>query len=474
MIDTRIESIIYQSQIYYRDLVNTLVAEKRLGKAYYSDWDKADLILGYLDSLSYRDRLTDEDDINDVNFILECLIVLCELNQYPVSAPIEFQEPPAVIVGIKGDQGDSITGPQGPAGLATDFQISLVSIPTVIDSFDITDAKAARWDYIVIESSGEQRAGTIIGHWLPDGSEVELADSSTEDLDGDTSPLTFSLEFLSGDIRLIATPASGTWSVIGTRYFIPNNGNGSGPITDVLPNGTIFIGNASNTAQSRSVSGVIGITNTGVTSFTAGAIVNADVNASAAIALTKLAVLPTGNRVLLSSNTGVITESSITNTNLASLDTTTSITTQLSLKLADPMTTIGDIIIRNGLNITARLGIGSANQFLSVSGGLPSWVSLPSTLLSKTIDIGDWNMDSTLNKMVTHGITLNKIRTIDIIIRNDADDTYYPVDNYSADIGCTITSTDVSISRAIGGIFDNTSFDSTGFNRGWVTIFYIL
>lgn len=40
---------------------------------------------------------------------------------------------------------------------------------------------------------------------------------------------------------------------------------------------------------------------------------------------------------------------------------------------ADPMTTIGDIIIRDGTNTTVRLGIGSANQVLTVSGGIPSW-----------------------------------------------------------------------------------------------------
>jgi hypothetical protein len=42
---------------------------------------------------------------------------------------------------------------------------------------------------------------------------------------------------------------------------------------------------------------------------------------------------------------------------------------------ADPMTTSGDIIIRNGSNVTTRLGIGSANQVLTVSGGVPAWVT---------------------------------------------------------------------------------------------------
>lgn len=92
--------------------------------------------------------------------------------------------------------------------------------------------------------------------------------------------------------------------------------------------------------------------------------------------------------------------------------------------------------------------------------------------LTKTIEIGDWNMDSTLNKTVAHGLTLDQIRGIDIMIRNDAGTTFNPVDNYSADIGCSITATDVSISRTIAGIFDNTDYDSTGYNRGWIIIRY--
>lgn len=479
MIDTRVESIIYQSQIYYRDLINELVEEKKLGKAYDLEWEKADLILGYLEALNYRDRLTDDEDILNVNYILECLIKLCELNQYPVSAPIEFQEPPAVIVGAQGPPGDTVVGPQGPAGLATDFQVSLVSVPTVVDSFDIDDAKAARWDYIVIEATGEQRAGTIIGHWLPDGSGLEIADSSADDLSGDTTPLTFSLEFLGGNIRLIATPASGTWSVIGTRYFIPNNGNGSGPISDVLTNGRIYIGNASNEAQERVVSGVINITNTGVTSFTAGAILNADINAAAAISLSKLAALPTGNRVLLSNGSGQIIESSITNVNLASLDTTTSLTTQLAAKLGDPMTTIGDIIIRNGLNVTARLGIGLANQVLTTSGGLPTWTDLPSSLLTKVVDINDWNMDTDATKSVAHGLAdFKKVRFVCGMVRNDADTVYTPfifVNNTATDALTinSVTTTDIFLLRGAGGTFDQPTYAATGFNRGWLTIFYI-
>lgn len=381
MIDVRIDSIIYQSQIYYRNLVNTLVDNKKLGKALDPTWEKVDLILGYLEALNYRSRLTDEDDITNVNYILECLIKLCELYQYPISPAITFQEAPDILFGIEGPPGDSITGPTGATGLATDFQVSLVAVPTIVDSFDISDANGARWDYTVIQSTGEQRSGSIIGTWSADGASIEFNDNSTADIVGSTAGLEFNLQFSGGDIQLLAVPTSGLWNVVGSRYFIPNNGNGSGPISDVLADGKIFIGNSSNVATARTVTGVISITNAGVTSFTAGSIVNADINASAAIAVSKLAVL-TASRVVGTNSSGVLTIlDTATYPSLAELSyvkgVTSALQTQLGTKLTDPTTTIGDIIIRNGSGNVDRLAIGSNTQVLTVTGGLPAWGAAP-------------------------------------------------------------------------------------------------
>ncbi len=47
--------------------------------------------------------------------------------------------------------------------------------------------------------------------------------------------------------------------------------------------------------------------------------------------------------------------------------------------LSDPMTSAGDIIIRNAGNVTTRLAIGSASQVLTVSGGIPQWVTNTAT-----------------------------------------------------------------------------------------------
>lgn len=385
MIDVRVNTIIYQSEIYYRDLVNYLVVNKKLGKALDSEWEKADLITGYLEALSYRDRLTEEEDILNVNHILNCLIKLCELNIYPVAAPITFQDAPSILYGIPGE---SITGPRGlrgETGLATDFSASL-TVTTNVDSFLVTDAKAARWDYVVIKSTGEQRTGSIIGTWKPDGSALEFNDTSTSDIGG-TTDLEFDLSYSGGRINLVAIPATGSWVVTGTRYFIPNNGTGTGPISGSLLDGYIYIGNTLNQAQERLMSGVISMTNTGVTSYIPNTITDLEINSTANITLSKLASL-NNNIVVITNGSGKLTSSTLSPTTLGYVDISSSLTGLLSLKLTDPLTTNGDLIARIG-GVSTRLAAGTPNQVLTMSGGLPSWQTPASGFADPLTTAGD-------------------------------------------------------------------------------------
>ncbi len=95
-------------------------------------------------------------------------------------------------------------------------------------------------------------------------------------------------------------------------------------------------------------------------------------------------------------------------------------------------------------------------------------------LKTKVIEIGDWDMDADNFVTVTHGLTKNKIRSVVVIIIPDNDVTYdvWPTTTSTGTDRLSITDTAIGISRAIGGFFDNTSYDSTSFNRGWITILY--
>lgn len=79
-----------------------------------------------------------------------------------------------------------------------------------------------------------------------------------------------------------------------------------GSLSETLADGDIFVGDAANVATGVTPSGDITLTNTGVFGIASGAIVNADVNAAAAIAYSKLAALPSA-QILVGSAGNVAT-----------------------------------------------------------------------------------------------------------------------------------------------------------------------
>jgi hypothetical protein len=125
--------------------------------------------------------------------------------------------------------------------------------------------------------------------------------------------------------------------------------------TTTLTDGNILVGNASNIATSVNPSGDIDISNAGVFSISSGVIVNADVNASAAIAMSKLAAM-TASRVLTSDASGFVSASSVTSTTLGYLDATSSIQTQINSKQA---TITGAATSITSSNLTASRALTS-------------------------------------------------------------------------------------------------------------------
>ena len=77
-----------------------------------------------------------------------------------------------------------------------------------------------------------------------------------------------------------------------------------------LTNGNIILGNSASIATSTAVTGDVTISNTGVTAIASGVIVDADINASAGIAYSKLAALTSGNIIL--GNNSVATSTAVT------------------------------------------------------------------------------------------------------------------------------------------------------------------
>ncbi len=97
---------------------------------------------------------------------------------------------------------------------------------------------------------------------------------------------------------------------------------------------------------------------------------------------------------------------------------------------------------------------------------------------TKIYNIGDWNMDSSNTVNVAHGLSTvyKNIKSITVTIRDDNDTNYYTIPNFIQATGIisagivSYDSTNIVIGRTTSGFFDSTTFDSTSYNRGWVTI----
>lgn len=525
-------SIIYQATTVMLEKVTaaTRTRNKASRKKLYAEAAK---IRYYLTALPFYPTYIDAEKANQ---ILQCLIVVSGIQDYPVPPVASAPSNPVSSVALTGPQGP--TGPRGADGGATDFAVVNVNGNQVIDSFSVSSAYAARWDYII--NGTAQRAGTVYATWTEDGAAVDYTEISTPDVNGTTiGSVAFTVTYSAGVINFNAVVSAGLWDIRGSRYFIPNQGLSVVPASTPLPSGQIFVGNASSIATAVAVTGDIGITSGGVTSISSGVIVDADVNASAAIAVSKLAALPNNTAVVLTDGSGKITSiangtagyvltsngaSAPTWQAVSGTGTVTSVnasggTTGLSFS-GGPVTTTGtltlsgtlgyanggtnqtfyaqgDLLYASAANTLSKRAVGTSNQILTVSGGVPVWSSSVSattvsasgavvgsttgefqggirtassgSYLKKTIlEIGDWNMDTTSPINVAHGLTLSKIRHISVLIRRDDNAMYTQMQEGSGYI--TVDATNVGLGRVPSGVFDNANYDLTGFNRGWITI----
>jgi hypothetical protein len=110
---------------------------------------------------------------------------------------------------------------------------------------------------------------------------------------------------LSGTALLDASLTLAKFPALTRGYIWRGDSTGRPALFDARTNAQILIGDGTDLV-SVPVTGDIAITNAGVTSIAAGAIVNADINASAAIAVSKLAAL-TASQVVTTTAGGVLT-----------------------------------------------------------------------------------------------------------------------------------------------------------------------
>lgn len=96
------------------------------------------------------------------------------------------------------------------------------SVSTNTEIFSIADTKggAAFYEYYVYNESSSYRSGTIMAVWDSTSEEVKYTETSTPDLNGSTSGISFSLYITSNNVILRADVSSGNWSIrLGVRLI---------------------------------------------------------------------------------------------------------------------------------------------------------------------------------------------------------------------------------------------------------------
>ena len=134
-----------------------------------------------------------------------------------------------------------------------------------------------------------------------------------------------------------------------------------------LTSANILVGNSSNVATAVAVTGDVTISNTGVTSIAAGAIVNADISASAAIDYSKLATLTSGNIILgnasnVATSTAVTGDVTISNTGVTSIAAGAIVNADISASAAIAFSklaslTSANILVGNGSNVPTAVAV---------------------------------------------------------------------------------------------------------------------
>ena len=100
-------------------------------------------------------------------------------------------------------------------------------------------------------------------------------------------------------------------------------------------------------------------------------------------------------------------------------------------------------------------------------------------ILKKEIDIGEWNMDTTVQVLIDHGLKSVRIHNVLIWIRSDSDQSRTTLDYNPSGSVCAgwwwADQTQINVNRLTGGFYDGNGFDATAStvaNRGWIHIEY--
>jgi len=209
MLQATQSSVQYASRTKLLDLAYSTAQKQNLKKV-QAEIAQGSKIFYWLRALDYDAYLTQEQREK----IWYCLIELADINDFPIAPTLGTVNRPNINVGGTTTITNNNTYSDGTPFENTDVDTgteTVVSIP-------VTDDYGAIFHY-TIRNGVNQRSGVVIASWLSNGSSVVYSEDCTEDI-GDTSDVTLSVDYNSGNIRLLATATSNNWTVEGKYYLI--------------------------------------------------------------------------------------------------------------------------------------------------------------------------------------------------------------------------------------------------------------
>lgn len=205
------ESVVYAAQTKLLDLAYETAQTRNLNKVLTELYQGAQIYY-WLQSL---DRGEDYLTYTEREKIWRCLIEIAEIYDFP-TAPTLVNRP--VDINAGGGGGNTIIN-NITYNFGSTFGTTEIDTTTITaDSIPVTDDYGAVW-YYTVRKGVNQRSGIVQASWLSDGSSVSYSEESVGEI-GDTSPITISVDFSGGNIRLRVAASNNDWFVSGTRILI--------------------------------------------------------------------------------------------------------------------------------------------------------------------------------------------------------------------------------------------------------------